>query len=842
MKKYREYHSQNASITVFLSLVLILILSLVMTIIEGARQTTARVFAERALTTSMDSVLAGFYGPLMEEYHLLGLDSSYGEETSEYDEIAHRMKDYMSYTLNPRVGIYGASDRLNLCTSSLESVDVINGTSLVDYGGEIFIHEVCEYMKYRTVGDVAEFFLNKVALLEQPKKISVLYEEKVKVEEKLVVIDEGILALMKYIDGVSTGRKGLIKKKDGSLKIESSFTKKILYGYPSMESTGINNEIIFLALQGQYIDPSESFSIINNSIEKIEEIIIAIESLESDLEKVQESISEANKALQQLRQALSNIKKEDEDSKASIETSIREAENSITGLEHKSEGIRIEIEDYKKDKTNYINTIYSIGNDLYDIAAGSLSASEQAIMALEQIIVTAEESEALIIAYEKSLDREKEGLDEEVFDSLREGLDELKQYQIDNKNGYDFSRMKEILTMNYEILSACLNNLSTGYQAISDQDYAGAKVAYNASSRELFSYETKDLNINYSTLVIDNNDSPDYLDGMKDLIKEGITSLVIDPKTISTDEISDKMLPSIIDMLSENDEGFSFSTLLKNMKIGGKDSSMDGLFGSFGDYSLGSLIGNGANEILERVLVQGYIDEHFCRFPVKDEEKGGRKPSALAYEQEYLIYGKTTDKANLEAVIGRLILIRTLMNFTTILGNKEKWTKAKTIASSLVGFTGLPILVAITQGVLMILLALASGLVDTCALLTGKEIPILKKRLELKYSDLLMLTRENIRRKADSIKEEKGFSYQDYITLFLYLSNQRKLSYRMMDVIQENINIRYGTDFNLQNCIFGYEAEAVFHIKPLFTTLSFMQKYITKENDKPLILRTECSY
>ena len=57
----------------------------------------------------------------------------------------------------------------------------------------------------------------------------------------------------------------------------------------------------------------------------------------------------------------------------------------------------------------------------------------------------------------------------------------------------------------------------------------------------------------------------------------------------------------------------------------------------------------------------------------------------------------------------------------------------------------------------MILLAFASVLVDTCALLIGKELPILKKKVELRYSDLLILTRDNIRSKASGYKDENGF-------------------------------------------------------------------------------------
>ena len=840
--KENKNHSQEASITVFLSLVLLLILSLVMTVIEGARQTSAKVFAERALYTSMDSVLAGFYGPLMEEYHLLGLDCSQEDSSSKYGEIAVRMEDYMSYTLNPGHGIYGAGNRLNLYPTSLEAVELISETNLLDHKGEVFIHEVTEYMKYRTVGDVAEFLLDKASLLEQPKKVSVLYEEKVKLEEKLVTIDEGVLALMRYIDGVSTGRKGIIKGKGGTLKTEACFIKKILFVSPTMESTGINNEIVFLALENQYTDPSKIFNLIDSSFIRLNEIIEAIKVLEASLEEVLKNIEQASAALGQLVESLANNKEADEDYIESIEESIIEAEEGLSGLEDEADALRTGIDAYKMEQTNCISTITSYGNNLYELISGSLTASEQAIIEMEQIIITAKEAEPLIKSYESNLEGKKEGLDTKVYESLEEGLEELKRYDINNSYGYDFPRMKEILSNDYNILISSLDSLNNGYQAMLSEDYLGAKEAYTRAYQSLLAYEAQGLNINYSTLVLEDEDSPDFLGGMKDLIEEGITSLVIDPKTISDNEISEEQLPSIIDMMSGDEEGFSFSNLLKNMKIGGKNSGTGDLFGSFGDYSLGALIGDGANEISERLLVQGYISEHFYRFSVKDEEKEGRKPSVLTYEREYLLYGKTSDKDNLQAIIGRLILIRTLLNFTSILGEKEKWNEAKSIATKLVGFTGLPVLVAITQGVLMILLALASALVDTCALLIGKDVPLLKKKVEERYSDLLMLTRENIRKKADSYKDDKGLSYNDYLTLFLFLTNQRKLSYRMMDLIQENIKMRYGTNISLQNCVFGYEAEARFQIKPLFTSFTFINKYINTSNNMPLIIRAECSY
>ena len=66
MSQRNKSKETKASITVFLSLVLFLILALLLTTIEGARVITAKTVAERSLNTAMDSVLAEFYAPLME--------------------------------------------------------------------------------------------------------------------------------------------------------------------------------------------------------------------------------------------------------------------------------------------------------------------------------------------------------------------------------------------------------------------------------------------------------------------------------------------------------------------------------------------------------------------------------------------------------------------------------------------------------------------------------------------------------------------------------------------------------------------------------------------------------
>ncbi|NLL72780.1 MAG: hypothetical protein GX237_04565 [Clostridiales bacterium] len=839
---YRRNRSYQGSITVYLSLILFLVLSMIMVIIEGARQTTARIFAERAFVTSMDSVLAGFYGPLMEEYHLLGLDGSYGDIEINEDEITSRMNDYMSYTFEPKQGLSGAKNRSQLYGISLEEIQVKSKTKLMDYQGELFVHEIIEYMKYRELGNIAEIILDKASMLEEGQKVSILYDEKLKLEEELVVIDEGILALMKYIDGLSTGKKGIVLNKDGSLRVESKFVKKILYGPPTIDKTGINNELIFKSIKNQYVDPSIRFSAIEKDFIRIKEINELIVKQEENRHEINNKLEKANENLQELDQALAKVEKGDKAGKEAIKKSIKEAKKEISNLEDEEKNCGKNIRSYKKDIDSCISSIHSNASHIITLIKECKSQVNKAVLELEQIIKTAKDFKPLINSYEETLNKEKEGLSEDIYENLIKDLEELKKYELESEKGYDFLLMKEILERDYDLLETCISLLEKANKELELKDFISSKETYMNANNKLLSYETTGLNIDYSSLLIQDEKTPDFLDNVKELIDKGIVSLIIDPDTISDKKLELEGLPSSLLGLDETKRSFSFSSMFSDLIIGANVSCDGGLFSSFDDLSLSSLLSDTANRMIEGILIQEYIDEHFYRFPLENEDPKANKPSVLTYEKEYLLCGKTSDKENLEAVIMRILLLRTVLNFTTILTDKGKLKEAKVIASALVGFTGLPILVSITRTILLITLAFVSSLVDICALLKGKELPILKKKIDLDFIDILQVSRGKIQKEASSYKDSRGFSYDDYVTLFLYVRRKEDLTYAMMDLAQVNINLRYGTKFNFNNCLFGYEAEASFRIRPLFTRFSFMQQYLTEKINQSLVVRAEYSY
>ncbi|HKL80103.1 MAG TPA: DUF5702 domain-containing protein [Mobilitalea sp.] len=842
MKKIHR-RDEDGSITVYLSLILLLILSLVMTVIEGARITTARIFAERSLMAAMDSVLAEFYGPLMEEYHILGLDAGYGSNTVKEEEIALRLQDYMSYTITPNRDISDRKASLELYDISVDSLSITDRTELMDYRGEVLINEAVEYMKYRELGNGMELLLDKMSLLEEPKKVSVLYEEKLKVEEELVAIDEGILNLMFLLDGVATNEKGLITDNSGGPLTMDNFAKRICFGTATEEKVGINNNILFMALRDKYVDPSIGFASLEEAFDRLDQLQLKISDLEIERNQIITLIRDASNTLSSLNASRKDIKIEDlkteiEDLKAKIEdikaidSQITSCAEYISGLEGQKSEIEVSWTNCEQEKAACLEEISNQQSRLNLLIDPLVSILYEAERTIDTIMETAMKADPLIDNYEESLALQGVELGEEIYESLKEGVQELKRYRTDNDTGYNFPLMKEIINKDYNLIFSVQGLLIEGVQSFAASDYMKARECLGKAEGLLTSYQTEGLKLDYSTIVFTKKDDLNPLGMVKSLIEGGLVGLVIDPASISEAELSEALLPSDIAALAAlEDEGeFDFASFFEKLVIGGKKAGMGGLFNSFGDYDISALLGDGLNILAEHLLFQAYLQEHFYSLPMEGENISARKPSVLSYEKEYLLIGSNSDRDNLVSIITRLIFLRTILDFTSILGDKDKWKEAKVTATALVGFTGLPILVSITQTVLMVLLAFAEALVDTSALLMGREVQLLKKKVNLGFYDLLNLSREEIQTKASLYPEKASglsLTYQDYLKVFLFIKKKEDVSYLAMDLIQENLRIRYEDNFCFENCLYGFEAEAEFIIKEKFTALSFVKQHLS---------------
>lgn len=132
-------------ITIFLSLSLTLILSLVFTVIEGARISAIRMKFECAADIGMNSVLAEYHRELLEQYDLLFVDTSYGGSIPSIANTEEHLKKYIQENFNIRgENIFRQTrDFLNM---KVESVEITEYSIASDDDGNVLKRQISDYM------------------------------------------------------------------------------------------------------------------------------------------------------------------------------------------------------------------------------------------------------------------------------------------------------------------------------------------------------------------------------------------------------------------------------------------------------------------------------------------------------------------------------------------------------------------------------------------------------------------------------------------------------------------------------------------------------------------------
>lgn len=92
-------------LTVYMTLTLAVLLSLCMTMIEGARRSAMRMQAEVITDTAMRSVLAEYNRELMRQYNIFAVDSSYGTAEAGMGHASQHFKEYMEKNYDPDISM-----------------------------------------------------------------------------------------------------------------------------------------------------------------------------------------------------------------------------------------------------------------------------------------------------------------------------------------------------------------------------------------------------------------------------------------------------------------------------------------------------------------------------------------------------------------------------------------------------------------------------------------------------------------------------------------------------------------------------------------------------------------
>ena len=137
MKGYRC----RGTITVFLSLVSVLILSLVCTLVESARVQGARAWAGAVTDMGLFSVFGEYEKEILEKYDVLFLDVSRESGDFEPERIAWRAREFMEYNSNPEKGLKRPAGR-NLFPMELADCQATGYVLAADEQGSAFYQQV----------------------------------------------------------------------------------------------------------------------------------------------------------------------------------------------------------------------------------------------------------------------------------------------------------------------------------------------------------------------------------------------------------------------------------------------------------------------------------------------------------------------------------------------------------------------------------------------------------------------------------------------------------------------------------------------------------------------------
>ncbi len=124
-------------LTVYMTMTLAVLLSLCMTMIEGARRSAMRMEAELITDTAMRSTFAEYHRELMRQYNIFAIDSSYGQMVSGVEQTSGHFREYMEKNYSCDVAMPWLNYR-DLIGAYPENAQVDRVTYLTDNAGRVF--------------------------------------------------------------------------------------------------------------------------------------------------------------------------------------------------------------------------------------------------------------------------------------------------------------------------------------------------------------------------------------------------------------------------------------------------------------------------------------------------------------------------------------------------------------------------------------------------------------------------------------------------------------------------------------------------------------------------------
>ncbi len=711
MREKLSNSGNNGSITVYLTLMLLIMLSFVFTALEAARITSAKAYHVMVSEMASESLKGSYFFPLFEEYGLFAIDGGYGGTNTDIAKMTDFLTDKLEYsTFWTWRGLITAEHPRT----------IINSTeTLLTSNTAGFASQIRDEVGFEGAELILSEFTDN-AVVQNSETLDSLLEAQEAAMNASEEVSQQILKLMSCVDGVATTKTGL-KVKKGQLVSSEEFLKCFGAGDMSYMKSTYGNPRIFNLASSYIVYPGEVGKRVVGDIEKCIEI--------------QTNISVYEKETESLELKLRTLKNDEERDRELI----KDVEEQIDSMDHL-------IKEYNKELKNLMDRIEEGYGMLDDTIKASKASVNEAMDAVNELAISQKGAASSILGYD-NLVNSSAGLLTDGMQSYFEGeAKELKALIGYEGTGYDTGTMIQTLKSNKQFLENCSlprfdkNNLPLMKECVQKVVNAAAHITYNGFYFDYGSIHTGEIT------------GIDILERIEELLGGGVL------KAIGIEEISER-------------------------ELSGTDLPS----------ALGASISSGG--LVDSMITELYLKNNFgCYTKQKDFTK-------LAYEREYIAFGRKNDKLNLEAMASKLYAFRFAMSLAAVLTDETRTNEAEALGRLIAGFTGLPPLIYVIKYLILTLWATAEALVEVCALFNGKAVPVFSEEGHVNFAELLLMSRPEIQNVASEFEDSGAPDYSLYLTFFSMFEDVNTRNLRALDLIQENIRYRFRDSFRIGNCI-----------------------------------------
>jgi len=392
----------------------------------------------------------------------------------------------------------------------------------------------------------------------------------------------------------------------------------------------------------------------------------------------------------------------------------------------------------------------------------------------------------------------------EQFEKLVSELKEsVRMYE---KESQDMS--VELVTMKTESGPGSEN---TTFNESLQQEIIAYEQVVGAAENQLRRYADMEDDLETSVgLILDAVDELDQEDANWDAAGEYV-SLIIIPETTGIATPNQEKI-RLLDQLEELFRGDLLDLVLENGSLVSKKSVRLNGVPSAKNKNNTQLDGEDVqSNVLEQFMTNEYCFLSFDSFQSRCERVLIPNQQALQYEQEYLLCGKASDRENLIETVEKLLMIRGAMNLSYLLRSPDSRKEVEAFTMAISGGS-LPIQVILSFFILT-LWAIGEAVWDVKLLMRGDSVPFFKSKSgwQLELDEFLgfqfLLEPEKT--------EAEGSDYQDYLRVLFFLMDRAERNYRIMDVIQWNVQ-SVQEDFLVNDCIAKIEVRSTIEERHLF--------------------------